>query len=454
MLAPGTVLRNRYVIGGILAQGGMSVLYHAQDKHLPGAWVVKQMRPITPSEEDRAAILEQFRREAAILATLSHPGLPRVIDSFEEEGYVYLVEELLPGRNLYEVASAHRFTEDDAVECARDVLRVLGYLHQHEIIYRDLKPHNIMVTDAGDRTDVPRYVLVDFGIARLFSVGKRRDTVLMGTPGFASPEHYGNRQTDPRSDIYSLGAVLHFLVTGHDPGETPFNFRPPDELMPGISEWFSDIVMKALETEPAERFQSAAEMLEALDTPRHLVLRAQTFKYPGAPSFLPSWERPLQAVSALTGTIGAASLAGSVDFLPLSIFFLIHPVLLFGRYVQEHAAIKDMWFVSTPRELQVWRKDLVTRVPWDDITWLRVRKYQRFFRPRPDRGEQRSGDTSIRVASIELAWRDRKRGRLQAARFTNELEGWHELMSIIISRANLRREARSNHPLADEEYRK
>lgn len=434
----------------------MSVLYHAQDEHLPGAWVVKEMRPVTPSLDDRDAILAQFRREAAVLATLSHPGLPRVIDSFEDGGNIYLVEELIVGRNLEDVAKARPFTEEDAVACGRELLEVLAYLHEHEIVYRDLKPQNIMVTDLGASSSSRRYCLVDFGLARLFSVGKRRDTVLMGTPGFASPEHYGNRQTDPRSDIYSLGAVLHYLVTGCDPAEQPFLFRPPDEIAPGISEWFTDIVMKALESEPSERFQTAREMLLALDSPRHLVLRARTFKYADSPSFLPAWERPLQAVSAGLGSAGALSLLGSMDFLPFSIFCMIHPVLLLGRYIHENAQLKGTSFVATPRELQVWKNDFVTRVRWEEIVLVRVRKYQRFFRPRADIGEKTSGDTSIRVASIEMAWRDHTKSSYwtRSTRFTNELEGWHELLSIAISRANLRRVSRSTHPLADEEYRK
>lgn len=455
VLSPGTLLRNRYRIGGVLAQGGMSVLYHAQDEHLTGAWVVKEMRPITPSTEDRELILEHFRREAAILATLSHAGLPRFIDSFEEAGNVYLVEELLPGRTLHDEASAHRFTEDDAVACARELLEVLAYLHQHEIVYRDLKPQNVMVVDRGGGPG-SRYVVIDFGIARLFSLGKRRDTVLMGTPGFASPEHYGNRQTDFRSDIYSLGALLHCLVTGRDPGERPFTFQSPDEITPGISEWFSDIVMKALETEPSERFQTAREMLEALETSRHLVLRAQTFRYPDEPSLFPKWERPLQTISAITGSLGVASLVGSVDMLPLSMFLLIHPILLLTRYSSEWGMVTDTFFVSMPRELQMWKGDRVTRIPWSNIKSVKVHKFQRLLRARRDIGEPAGGDTSIRVSVVEFIFTpaDARALAPRRGRFTNELEGWSELLSVIISRAGLRRQARTAHPLADEIYTK
>lgn len=451
-------MRNRYRIGGILARGGMSVIYHAQDEHLSGAWVVKEMRPVTPSTEDRDHILEHFRREAAILATLSHPGLPRIIDSFEEAGNVYLVEEMLRGRTLYETASAHRFSEDDAVTCARELLEVLAYLHQHEIVYRDVKPQNVMVLDDGETAmrasgrAGARYVLVDFGIARLFSLGKRRDTVLMGTPGFASPEHYGNRQTDFRSDIYSLGALLHFLVTGRDPGERPFTFQPPDECAPGISEWFSDIVMKALETEPSERFQTALEMHAALDTPRHLVLRAQTFRYPKAPAFMPRWERPLQVVSAVAGGLGMASLLGSIDMLPMSMLLVLHPITLLSRYRTDWSMISNTFFVSLPRELQLWKGDRVTRIPWANISSLTVHKFQRLFRSRRDLGETRSGDTSIRVSMVELVFVPNGAAAPRRARFTNEIEGWSDLLAVIVSRAGLRREARTSHPLADEHY--
>ncbi|NDD27514.1 MAG: serine/threonine protein kinase [Proteobacteria bacterium] len=454
VLSPGTCLRNRYTIGGVLARGGMSVLYHATDAHLPGAWVVKEMRPVTPSDDDRITILEQFRQEAAILATLSHPSLPRFIDSFEEAGKVYLVEELIVGRPLSEVAAAHRFTEDEAVRCGRELLETLEYLHQNEIVYRDLKPDNVMVADEGaDGAAASRYRIIDFGIARLFSLGKQRDTVLMGTPGFASPEHYGNRQTDFRSDIYTLGAVLHHLVTGRDPGERPFAFTPPDELAPGISEWFSDIVMKALETDPSERFQTAREMRDALSTDRHLVLRAQTFRYPRRNRFFPRWERPLQMVSATTGSLGLLSLASSVDFLPLSMFLLIHPLLLLARYGSEWRMIDDTWFVSTPRELQLWVGDNMTRVPWARISEVRVHKFQRLFRPRRDIGQSIETDASIQVSVVEIFHGDgTQSGRRHATRFTHDLEGWRELLTIILSRAGLQRLTRATSEMADERY--
>ena len=468
-------MKNRYRIGGVLAHGGMSLLYHATDAHLPGAWVVKQMRPVTPNAQDRDLILEQFRREAAILARLNHPGLPRVIDSFEEDGYLYLVEEMIPGHTLEQVATSHRFSEDEAVVFACELLDILSYLHEHEIIYRDLKPQNIMVVDSGPHTGGLRYALVDFGIARLFSVGKRRDTVLMGTPGFSSPEHYGQRQTDARSDIYSLGAVLHFLTTGRDPGEQPFVFRSPDEIAPGISEWLSDIIMKAVEREPGERFQTARAMREALDTPRNLVLRARTYRYPRLPGLLPRWERPLQTISGLVGSAGLAALGGGTDFLPISMLLLLHPALMLGRYLRERSIWSDLSFTTTPRELQIWKKDHVTRVPWDHIDALKVRKYQRFTRPATDigvavpRGKGRQ-DTSILIAAVDFWYRVTPRppdpGDSQAAlpdpgfpltfrrlvRFTNELEGWPELLATILGRTGMRRMSRSNHPLADEEY--
>lgn len=452
-LVPGTILRDRYHIEGILDSGGMSVLYLASDQHLPGRWVIKEMRALTPNAEDREAILGQFRREAQILGTLSHPGLPRVTDFFEERERLFLVEEFLEGRNLMQVASAGRFTEEEAVDCAIQLLDVLVYLHQSRIVYRDVKPDNVIV--GSDR----RYHLVDFGIARLFSVGKRRDTVLMGTPGFASPEHYGNRQTDERSDIFSLGATLHFLVTGRDPGERPFLFDPPDELVPGLSEWFADIVMTALETEPADRFQTAAEMRAALEGPRHLIRRARSFHYSCKGSLLPRWERPLQVAAALPGMAGIATLSAlGLVGLPVGLVLLLPPAVLLVRCAEEYRRTYRKHFVATPRELQIWENDRPLKVPWHDIGWIKVRKYQHFFRLRRDIGEKEGSDSSIRVACVEVyfkyqatAW-----GRPGQAsfRFTSELDDWDQLLGILLARTGLRPVARFVTADADEEYRR
>jgi len=469
MLASGDVLRERYVIEGVLARGGMSVLYRASDRHLPGAWVVKEMMETVPNPEDREMIHEQFKREAAILSTLSHPGLPRVIDFFEQHERLYLVEEFVAGETMRAMLERRdRVPEDEAVQFALQLLDVLGYLHEHGIVYRDLKPDNIIVTPEGNAR------LVDFGIARLFTVGKRRDTVLMGTPGFASPEHYGQRQTDARSDIYSLGATMHYLVTGRDPGDSPFLFEPPNQIVPG-SDWFTDIVMMALESDPDERFQSAPEMRAALASPRHLPLRARKFEYLTPPSFLPSWERGLQAVSGMSAGFGGLWLAfADPSGLALLWFFFLHPMMLLGRYAHEHRLLRGKSFIATPQELHIWADDQPTKVPWKNLLWVRAKKYQRLVRRKRDIGERRGVDTSIEVALVAFGFIDPKwdpgmpvplathsshaPGGTRAhpaeivVLFSSQLDGWNELLQTIVARGGLRPQIRTDLEEADEVY--
>lgn len=237
----------------------MSILYCARDSHLPGKWVVKQMKELQGNEDDVAAIREQFRREAALLSGLSHPVLPKVIDCFMEDGKDYLVEQFIDGVDLEELlACKGRLSQYEVINVTVRLLDVLDYLHGKGIIYRDLKPGNVMIGSAG------HVHLVDFGIARLYTRGKKADTVVVGTPGFASPEHYGKGQTDARSDLYSLGATMHNLLTGRDPADAPFAFQPPASLVPGTSKGLSNLIMKALELQPENRFSSAMEMQKVL----------------------------------------------------------------------------------------------------------------------------------------------------------------------------------------------
>jgi len=136
---------------------------------------------------------------------------------------------------------------------------VLSYIHAEGIVYRDLKPDNVIIKSDGS------IKLIDFGIARVYKRGKLKDTVIMGTPGYAAPEQYGTSQTDQRSDIYSLGALMHHIVTGGDPREKPFDFDPPSSMGVKISPYLENIVMKALSMKPDQRYQNAGEMKFALE---------------------------------------------------------------------------------------------------------------------------------------------------------------------------------------------
>lgn len=262
-LAIGTRLLDRYEIVDILGRGGMSVVYKARDWHFPQSerWVaVKEMTVPRPRERDR--IVAAFEREAHLLAQLRHPAVPVVYDYFTLGNRAYLVLEFIEGKTLDRVIKETPgfFPEDQVLRWGIELCDVLHYLHTRPqpIIFRDLKPANIMVRPDN------HLVLIDFGIARLFDP-KARGTVI-GTEGYAPPEQYRGILT-PLVDIYALGATLHHLLTKKDPRrEPPFSFaeRPIRKINPNVSPELEAAVYKALAYRPEDRFQSAAEMKEAL----------------------------------------------------------------------------------------------------------------------------------------------------------------------------------------------
>lgn len=265
MLTPGTLLQNRYHILHQIGGGGMGVVYLAYDSRLADKpCAVKELLSdphAKPDEREQAAA--QFRREAAILAHLSHPNLPNVSDYFEQDGNFYLVMDYVEGETLMDklARSPEGLPEQDVVGWAVQLCEVLDYLHSQNppVIFRDMKPANVMVTPEGT------VKLIDFGVARLFDPGKGTDTLKMGTAGYAPPEQYaGQGQTTPRSDIYSLGVTLHQLLTGSDPTAHPFVFAPPNQLRRTVSPSLSDVVMRALNLDPGARFSSAGAMSQAL----------------------------------------------------------------------------------------------------------------------------------------------------------------------------------------------
>lgn len=264
LLSPQSLLSDRYRILGRVGQGGMGAVYQAEDIHLAGnTWAIKEMSDAALTDAaERAEALEAFRREARFLAALDHPNLPKVVDSFEDGGKQYLVMEFVDGQTLEEIAAAagRPLPEDLVLALGEDLCRVLEYLHgqQPPIIFRDLKPANIMIDRAG------MVKLIDFGIARLFTPGKSRDTTSLGTRGYAAPEQYGKGQTDARSDIYALGATLHFLLTLRDPANDPLNFPAVRALNPSVSPALNDVIMRAVAVVPGQRWPSAAEMRRAL----------------------------------------------------------------------------------------------------------------------------------------------------------------------------------------------
>lgn len=261
-LAPDTILHGRYVIQRQIARGGMSAVYLAADQRMPGKqWAIKEMaqQALGPSQELEAH--REFRREAEMLAALSHANLPLVVDFFNENDKYYLVMEFVQGETLAQILERQgALSESTVLEWAYQLCDVLSYLHRRPdpIIFRDLKPANIMLT-ADDRIK-----LIDFGIARHFQPSKGSDTQRLGTPGYAAPEQYGQNQSDERTDIYGLGATLHHLLSGRDPSIRPFDFPTLRDLAPHISQRTASAVDRAVQHEPADRFPSIEALRSAM----------------------------------------------------------------------------------------------------------------------------------------------------------------------------------------------
>jgi serine/threonine-protein kinase len=259
------LLKKRYEILGILGKGGMGCVYKVLDRQQGGrVLAIKELRPGKLSEEKSREALIQFQTEAQILARLTHPNLPKVYDYFSLPGAHYIVMEYVSGSTLEQVLSARRGKPVDerlALSWALQICRAMHFLsvqRPRPIVFRDLKPANIMISRDN------RIKLIDFGIARFFKEDKQEDTYVYGTPGYAAPEQYGTGQTDARSDIFSLGATLHHCVTGRNPAENPLDFPAPTSLNPRLSRETAALIRHALAPNIEKRFQSALEMKLAI----------------------------------------------------------------------------------------------------------------------------------------------------------------------------------------------
>ena len=258
-LPPQSYLHNRYLILRKVGQGGMAAVYQVSDTLQPNfLWAVKEMSDIAlNSPEDRNYAVQTFQQEADLLRRLNHPNLPKVIDAFTEGGKHYLVMEFIPGQTLqgWLEKRTQPFSEGEVLRWAIQLCDVLGYLHNQnpKIIFRDLKPSNIMITPQN------QVKLIDFGIARFFKPEKTRDTMALGTPGYAAPEAIGG-QTDERSDIYSLCVTLLQLLTLIDPGRSMFNLPPARKINPQVSVEMENLIGKGVQPKRELRWYSAAEM--------------------------------------------------------------------------------------------------------------------------------------------------------------------------------------------------
>lgn len=243
--------RTRY-----LTCGGMSIIYLSYRDS--DRYIVKEV------DATDAKLVMSLTQEKSMLERLDHSGIVKVYDLFEEDGFCYLVMEYIEGMTLdrkVPIGSDIFLSESVVRDWAFQLMDIFEFLHRQKppIIYRDLKPKNVMIDKAG------KIKLIDFGIARTYKEGKSMDTDHMGSMITASPEHYGGAQTDQRSDIYTLGATIHFLVTnGKCMDRDPFDFPKVKTVNPKLSDNLESVIAKSLAMNPEERFQSIAEMRFAL----------------------------------------------------------------------------------------------------------------------------------------------------------------------------------------------
>jgi serine/threonine protein kinase len=270
-LEKGQLLQNRYRVESMLGQGGMGAVYKAWDARLNVPLALKEMVP--QPGLDRATLnqmRQQFQQEAQILARLSHPYLVRVTDFFEESGNAYLVMDFVEGESLAEhIERSGALPEAQVLEWSYQLLDALDYCHSQGIIHRDIKPQNVIIRSNG------RAVLVDFGLVKMWDPKDPRTRTAMrgmGTPEYAPPEQYDiqSGHTDPRSDIYGLGATIYHALTGYAPPTAtmriadPGLFQPPRSLSPHLSSTTESAVLRATELAVSNRFASAQEMAAAL----------------------------------------------------------------------------------------------------------------------------------------------------------------------------------------------
>lgn len=246
----------------------MGSVYRARDMHFPNVTklvAVKEMINTAPDPLVRETIVQNFEREANLLATLHHPSIPRIYDYFTRESRSYLVLEFIHGKDMEAIINDARsfLPEDMVLRWAIELCDVLDYLHKHKpdpIIFRDMKPSNVMINSNGD------VILVDFGIAKTFQTGIKG--TMIGTEGYSPPEQYRGEAT-PSADIYALGATIHHALTRRDPRiEPPFSFaeRPLRRINQAVSAEMEAVVNMALEYNPESRFRTAADMKQALTT--------------------------------------------------------------------------------------------------------------------------------------------------------------------------------------------
>ncbi len=261
MLEIGSLVDGKYKILNKVGQGGMSVVYLAMNEKANKQWAVKEVRK--DGVLDFESVKQGLVAETDILKKLNHPNLPSIIDVIDTNDAFIIIMDYIQGNSLNKALEEFGAQPQELViEWAKQLCDVLGYLHSRTpaIIYRDMKPSNVMLKPDGNIT------LIDFGTAREYKEKNLADTTCLGTVGYAAPEQFGGMgQTDARTDIYCLGATLYHLVTGMNPCEPPYEIKPIRQINPTLSSGLERIILKCTQRNPEDRYQSCAELMYALE---------------------------------------------------------------------------------------------------------------------------------------------------------------------------------------------
>ena len=317
MLSTSTILQNRYRIVSLLGQGGMGAVYRAWDTRLKVSVALKEMIPqpgLAP--HTLTQLRQQFEQEATVLARLNHPHLVRVSDYFEVADNAYLVMEFVEGESLFDrIKREGALPEADVLAWADQLLDALGYCHSQRVIHRDVKPHNIVIRPDG------QVVLVDFGLVKLWDPNDPRTRTVMqgmGTPEYAPPEQYGTQpgHTDPRSDLYSLGATLFHALTGQPPLTAADRMADPDRFVPlrgvnpRVSSQTEAVVLKAMALARVQRWQSAAEMRATLTRQKRKPPPLSMATVPTRKARFPAWAWALGGLAVLAMVVWIVTIVG------------------------------------------------------------------------------------------------------------------------------------------------
>ena len=261
MLEIGSLVDGKYKVLSEIGHGGMSVVYMALNERANKTWAIKEVRKNGATNYD--VVKQGLIAETNILKQLNHPRLPSIIDVIDDGDSFLIVMDYVEGSSLEKKLSRGPQPWKDVVEWSKQLCDVLAYLHSRPkpIIYRDMKPSNVMLKPNGD------VVLLDFGTAREYKSQRAGDdTTCLGTRGYAAPEQYGGMgQTDARTDIYCLGATMYHLVTGQDPALPPYEIKPIRQIDPKLPKGLEQIILKCTRQDPQERYQSCAELMYDLE---------------------------------------------------------------------------------------------------------------------------------------------------------------------------------------------